>query len=175
MPTAPSKILIRKAVESDATAMIAYLHALIAEANPYLPFRPGEESHYTEEDERQLLTKINASDNAIFLIALAGEKVVGVLNCFGGKFQASRHAATLGVSILKDHRNQGIGTQLVAAAIHWANQTKILQRLELYVYADNTPAIHLYHKFGFTPEGRRRNAFKREDSFVDDLLMALLL
>ena len=47
--------------------------------------------------------------------------------------------------------------------------------LELEVYPDNAPAIHLYEKFGFRTEGRRPRAILHRGRYIDALVMGLLL
>ncbi len=63
----------------------------------------------------------------------------------------------------------------MAHAIQWARQGGVLQRIELFVFVENKPAIYLYEKFGFLIEGRLRKAVYRHERFYDDYLMALLL
>lgn len=53
-------------------------------------------------------------------------------------------------------------------ADNWLN----LLRLELYVYADNAAAIHLYNKFGFEIEGTHRAHSLRNGVFIDTYSMA---
>jgi putative acetyltransferase len=68
-----------------------------------------------------------------------------------------------------------VGARLLAAGLDWARATGVVTRLELAVYAENARAIHLYEKFGFTVEGRRRRAVRHRARWVDDVLMARLL
>lgn len=46
--------------------------------------------------------------------------------------------------------------------------------IELSVYTDNAPAIHLYEKFGFVVEGTARQYALRGGVYVDAHLMARL-
>jgi putative acetyltransferase len=49
-----------------------------------------------------------------------------------------------------------------------------VSRIELLVFERNEAAIHLYRKFGFVVEGRRRKAIFRDGKYLDDLMMARL-
>jgi L-phenylalanine/L-methionine N-acetyltransferase len=49
-----------------------------------------------------------------------------------------------------------------------------LHRIELTVYVDNAPAIHLYEKFGFVIEGTARAFALRGGEYVDAHTMARL-
>ena len=64
-------------------------------------------------------------------------KRAGLLNCKGGKREAPRHVATLGVSVRKAWRNQRVGGALMEQAIEWAAATGIVKRIELALYARN--------------------------------------
>ena len=71
----------------------------------------------------------------------------------------------LGMSVHQVERNRGIGSALMAYAIDWARASGVLTRIELYVYASNARAIHLYEKFGFQLEGRRRQAIYQNGQY----------
>lgn len=109
------------------------------------------------------------------MVAEIAGKIVGIINCRGNKRKAIRHAVTLGMSVDQDWRGQGIGGQLITRAIEWAKSAGSIKRIELAVFERNTIAIHLYQKFGFEIEGRRRKAVFRDGQYLDGLIMALLL
>ena len=66
------------------------------------------------------------------------------------------------------------GRALLEEGIAWAKAHGIT-RLELYVFADNAPAIALYEALGFGHEGRRKHFVRFGETYVDDLVMARLL
>jgi RimJ/RimL family protein N-acetyltransferase len=61
------------------------------------------------------------------------------------------------------------------AALDWAKGTGIVERIHLEVYGRNQRGIHLYEKFGFEVEGRKRNAYQKGGETIDLVLMGLLL
>ena len=79
------------------------------------------------------------------------------------------------MSDCKEWRNRGVGSALLACAIEWAKATGTVKRIELFVYARDAAAIHLYRKLGFEEEGRCRGAIYQNGEFLDDLIMALYL
>jgi putative acetyltransferase len=83
-----------------------------------------------------------------------------------------RHSATFGIMVHRDFQNQGVGTAMTRAVLDLADNWLMLLRVELGVYADNERAIHLYRKFGFEEEGKRRMAVVRNGKYVDELIMA---
>jgi RimJ/RimL family protein N-acetyltransferase len=168
------QVTIREAQPSDAEQLIAYVQRLAEEPDVDVPLAPGEFTLTVEEEERVLADR-TASDNSIMLVAELGGRIIGQLGCRGGKRRAVRHAVALGMSVGKAWRNQGIGTALMARAIEWARGSGIVTRIEVKVYARNEMAIHLYEKFGFQIEGRRRGPICHDGEYVDDYIMGLLL
>ncbi len=72
-----------------------------------------------------------------------------------------------------EQRSKGYGKAAVSLVIEYALQNLGLQRLYLFVLKDNSSAIKMYEKCGFTTEGKlRRHAFK-DGQFKDVLIMGL--
>jgi len=83
-----------------------------------------------------------------------------------------RHAGAVGMAVRDDWQGKGVGTALMQAAVDLADNWLNLRRLELEVYTDNEPAIHLYKKFGFVVEGTLAEYAFRDGQFVDAFAMA---
>jgi len=168
------EIVIREAKPSDAGQLIAYVQRLTEEPDSNIELSPGEFT-LTAADEKKILTDYARSGNSIYLVAEVGENIVGILICTGGNRRAVRHVTTLGMSVDRLWRGKGIGNKLIAEAITWAKSTEVLTRIELFVLERNERAIHLYRKFGFEIEGRKRKAIFRDGKYLDEFIMALLL
>lgn len=161
---------IREATAADATNLVAYLKALVAEPGISIPLTPDQVP--TVEQERAIIEDYASSERAIMLIAQDGGELVGELSLKAISARpAIKHVATLGMSVKTSHRRKGIGKELVAAAFEWA-ETAGIKRVELYVYARNAAAIQLYERCGFMHEGRRKNFIREGDAYLDDLVMA---
>lgn len=165
-------ITIREAQPEDAESLIAYVQALTEEEDIDIGLSPGE-FQMTEQQERQFILDVAAEGNSIMLLALAGGEIVGQLTLKGRPRRAVRHSTVLSMSVKKGWRSRGIGNCLMQAAVAYARECGAIRRIELFVFARNAGAIHLYEKFGFQVEGRRRGAIYRNGTYLDDLLMAL--
>lgn len=103
-------------------------------------------------------------DRHVFLIAAAGETVLGYAN-----FLHVLDEGDIGnVAVAPEHRRQGIADALLDALCARAAALD-LAFLTLEVRASNAPAIALYRKHGFQTVGQRRNYYQKPDE--DALLM----
>jgi putative acetyltransferase len=161
---------IRRATPADAAALVAHIQGIVSERVRTAPLDPDEVM--TVEQERALIEQFASSGRAIMLVAEDGGELVGDLTLRAiSPRRALQHVASLGMSVRASHRRRGIGRALLEAGIEWARSIGIT-RLELYVFADNAPAIALYEALGFEHEGRRKNFVRFGDRYVDDLVMA---
>ena len=164
-------VTVRRATPADARALVAHLKALAAEPGINIPLAPDEIT-LTTDDERDIIEDFAESPRAILLVAIGEGAMVGELSLKAiSPRRAVQHVAALGMSVRADWRGRGVGAALLTEAIAWAETVGIL-RIELYVYARNTPAIRLYERFGFELEGRRRKFIREGETYLDDLVMA---
>jgi putative acetyltransferase len=107
------------------------------------------------------------------LVACVNGDVVGNLTLFHRAASPRRqHAGELGMGVHDRWQGKGVGGALMAAAVDLADNWLNLVRLELTVYTDNQPAIHLYEKWGFQREGTMAKYAFCDGGFVDALMMA---
>jgi L-phenylalanine/L-methionine N-acetyltransferase len=85
----------------------------------------------------------------------------------------SRHH--ISVMVHDDYHGQGIGSQLLGETIDLADRWLDIKRLELTVFVDNAPAVHLYQKFGFVIEGTLKKYVFRSGNYVDAYTMARIV
>jgi putative acetyltransferase len=127
----------------------------------------------SREHWRQRLA--NPGNDTYSLVAVADDRVVGLLGLHTFPNRPRRHhVATIGMGVHDDWHGKGIGTVLLRAGIDLADNWLNLKRLELEVYTDNEPAIHLYERFGFEREGTLRQHAFRDGRYVDSYTMARL-
>lgn len=102
------------------------------------------------------------------------DTVVGWCDIARGERASIAHAGHLGMGLVKEHRGQGHGRQLMEAALAAAKALG-LERVELEVFASNAPALALYRSLGFREEGRKLKARKIDGAYEDIVVMALFL
>jgi RimJ/RimL family protein N-acetyltransferase len=167
-------ITIRPARPEDAAQIITYARRVFAEPGVSL-ITLAEEFNPTTESEARMISEMNRATNSLCLVAEDDGRIVGQLMLQGGKRRNVRHAATLGITVGREHRGQGVGRRLMEYAIDWARAGGVVTRIELNVFVRNSNAIRLYESCGFVVEGRRRRSIHRDGEYMDDLVMALLL
>jgi RimJ/RimL family protein N-acetyltransferase len=163
------QIVFRKVSEDDAEQIIALMKGLAAEPDINVHYTP-EEADVPIEKQRQLIKNLG---NSFYIVAEVEGKLIGELNCMRDHWSLTGHVAFLGMDIYKDYRNQGIGSEMMRQVIEWAKETGV-KRIELEVFARNSPAIYLYEKFGFEVEGTRRRSVFKYGEYLDTLIMGLL-
>ena len=108
------------------------------------------------------------------VVAELGATVVGFAGLYSYTGRQS-HAGFFTVGVLPQHQRCGIGTALPEEIVVAADTFAGLRRLELTVLADNTQAISLYRRLGFTIEGRHRCFVQDGNALVDGLTMARVI
>lgn len=107
------------------------------------------------------------------LVVLDDDAVVGWCDVRRSTDFNALHTGTLGMGLLADYRERGIGRLLIEATIAAAWSIG-LTRIELCVNASNRRAAHLYEKVGFEIEGVLRNAIILDGDYQDVLIMSIL-
>jgi RimJ/RimL family protein N-acetyltransferase len=161
-------VRIRRARPGDAPALVELAKAVGAEVEGWL-ITSGE--WRSVRDERRHLRAVLDSRHAAVLVAELGEKVVGRLSIIRDSHPACGHVADMGIMVASDHRRQGVGRALLAAAEQWARGAGI-RKIELHVFPYNDAALQLYLSSGYQREGYRLRHFDRKGTLVDAILMA---
>jgi RimJ/RimL family protein N-acetyltransferase len=167
------KIIIRKAIKSDASELVNYLNSISKESD-YLTFGEGEVG-VTIKQEEEFIEAANNKNNSLFIVAQMNGKIMGNLNFSAGERKRIAHTGEFGVSVLKEYWGNKVGEELVKYLIQWSKSSAVIRKINLRVRTDNTKAIKLYKKLGFFEEGIIKRDFLIENKFYDSLSMGLLI
>ncbi|MFM1700364.1 GNAT family N-acetyltransferase [Aeromonas salmonicida] len=163
---------IRLANVEDAAVLDHFFQQLDRETR-FMLYEAGERPSDVE-GQRQRLAAMQASPNQrMWLLSLGGE-VQGFAVLLGGNMHRNRHCALVVMGLRPSARGQGWGERLLCMLIEAASDLGI-SRLELGVMAHNEVAHSLYRKCGFRDEGLRRQAYRLDEGYVDEISMGLLL
>lgn len=166
-----SSIVIIEAQEHHARAMSAFIEGLVAGGLETVFQR---DAAPTEVEELEFLQGVAAHDRAVIFLALALDRVVGMLDFHAHPKPQMAHGGEFGVSVAKDCRGKGIARRLSERLLAWA-EPRNFKRIELRVFSNNPRAIRLYKHLGFVKEGCQKRAVRVNDAFADLLYMTRFL
>ena len=104
-----------------------------------------------------------------FLVAVDGERVVGWAAVYGVDMPSRRHCVDLGMGLLPEYREVGLGTKMLARLLKMCRGK--FDSVFLTVIRKNKRARKLYRKMGFEPWGGIKKAIKLAYGFDDLLFM----
>jgi len=112
----------------------------------------------------------------VVLLALDGEKAVGILIIFFESTRKLAHIADIAsVYVKPDYRGKGISTELMKEALRLIKSRRGTIKINLHVTTNQLPAINLYKKFGFKIAGELRKELKVKDNYYNSYIMELVL
>lgn len=164
-------IIIERATAKDAAAMIEYLKQIGGETDN-LTFG-SEGLPITLEAEEAYIKQMENSCNDIMLVAKVNGKIVGDASLSRLPRRMS-HRGDLGVAVVKEYWNQGIGSQLMSKILDFAKENSF-EIIDLQVRSDNLRAIHLYERYGFKKIGIHPVFFKINNEYISFDYMCLRL
>lgn len=165
------EVLNRSGVLGDAAALLSYMRGCLPDISPYVALDVDEFTH-TEASEREWLAQQQETAGALVVLALEGERIVGITNCScNSSRKRIAHIGHVGMSADKSYWGSGLGIAMLGALIDWAERHPVLELLELDVFADNERAFALYRKLGFIEIGRVPGRAKFTDGKRKDGVM----
>jgi L-amino acid N-acyltransferase YncA len=162
--------VIRSARATDAPQVISGIEAVCAEGGAFYTTRFVN----TPQWDAVLHHPETVSDHMLAVADLDGE-IIGAGRLFpGGVYTLMNHVAELGLFVSKPVRQQGVGTMLLNWLVNWAIQAK-LEKITIYVFSTNDPAVRFFGKHGFIQSGRMHRQIKTSGHYIDVLLMERFL
>jgi RimJ/RimL family protein N-acetyltransferase len=126
-------------------------------------------------NEQEKIEQLLKSKEAIVLIIVEKEtdKPVGQTALF--RIDYISRSAIFYIAILDPaYWSKGFGSEATKLMVDYSFKTLNLNRIQLHVCAENTPAIKIYERVGFIKEGVLRQAMFRNDNYVDFWVMGIL-
>lgn len=163
-------VLLKSPDASDAARMITYLKTVSGETEYMI--RYPEEVTFTVEEEQALLDRILQSEREFMINAVFEDRVIGNvgITMMGDKYKL-RHRASLGIAVIREFWQLGLGRELMHRALYYAKNADY-EQIELGVYEDNPIACSLYTQLGFEQTGMIPRAFHLKNGrYVDEVQM----
>lgn len=164
-------VTIRQAKINDAEKLLALIKKYIPQSD-FIPKLDGEVM-LTIEQEKEWINSFLIQENSLLLIAEFEGDIIGNIDLTGSRRKVREHTAVIGMGILKEWRNIGLGTELLKTVIEWSKINPILEMIWLQVYTENKLGLALYRNMGFVESGVIKNFFKHGDKYFDNLTMIM--
>jgi len=160
-------VLIRAAEPADAAAVSALLgRPGTVEGTLQVPDMPV-------ASRLDFLQRIEPRDCKLVAVADGQVVAMGGLHTVQASLRRS-HVRLLGLAVAPEWQGRGLGRQMMARLLDWADHWAGVLRIELHVHVDNERAIALYRSLGFVEEGHHRGYALKNGRYVDSLSMARL-
>lgn len=164
-------VIIRQAELSDTENLLNCIKTYIPTSN-YIP-KLESEIKLTVDEEKEWINSFLIYDNSLLLVAEYESKIIGNIDLTGNRRKIMEHTAVIGMGMLHEWQNIGLGTALLSAIIEWAKNNPILELIWLQVYTENEFGLNLYRKMGFVENGIIKNFFKQNNKYFHNLTMTL--
>lgn len=169
------KLIIRfleKADTKRASDFKRYINELVEDDTAYI----AKKEKVTLKEEREWIKrrlKEIKEKQSVTLITEDGGKIISVTSTFLLKFLIQKHVAGLGIAILRDYRNLGLGTYLMKEVLRLAKKKfkPKPKMIRLSVFSINKTAVVLYKKLGFRIVAKIPKQFKFKGKFFDEIIM----
>ena len=162
--------ILRTPDEKDIPQILQYL-VKSSEETDFL-IRYPEEINYTYESEKELLCRVNDSDDQAMLICLVENRIAGMCQISFETRIKTRHRASIAIALLEEFWGLGIGTYLISRLIDIAKSNTDIMQVELDYIEGNYRAHRLYEKMGFRVMGIHPNAVRLKDgTMLNEYLM----
>ncbi len=168
-----SEITYRNPAAEDAENIVDFYNYVGGETS-FLSFEKDEYPLDVKAQEAKI-NELQGDVNNTMLLALDGEKIVGIATISSSHKIKSRHEGELGIVVAKEYQRQGIGSKLIQMLINWCKGNGVTTRIRLDTRTDNTMAVSLYLKFGFVVEGCCKNQTLLDGKYYDLYIMGMMI
>ncbi|QLD85179.1 GNAT family N-acetyltransferase [Natronomonas halophila] len=160
-----TEVTIRPARQEDISGIIGVMKQIA-----------GEKRYIVAEDVAREL----AADSALmrgdledrrFFVATIDDEVVGGCGVERPQLEKLAHTAELTLGILEEYRGEDIGSHLLQRAMSWAKKEDF-HKVYNSVPSTNIPGIEFLEDHGWDTEAIRRNHYRIDGEFVDEVMMA---
>ncbi|MEA4869982.1 MAG: GNAT family N-acetyltransferase [Christensenella sp.] len=163
-------LILRDPTPEDAEELLNFLKVVGGETDFLLADENGIDGLTLEGERDWISGTLNAPNTKMFLGVVDGE-IVLVCDVRGAVRKRISHVGGVSISIKRAYWHLGIGSIAMQAMIDFAKGTGLLRTLSLEVHAENSRAIALYRRFGFTEIGRHKGRIHVGERYFDEILM----
>ncbi|EJN59027.1 GNAT family N-acetyltransferase [Halogranum rubrum] len=162
-----TEFTIRLPQEVDLDRLVDAIHE-VAEEGTYIEA----ETVADVIDHEEVILRHNDVRSRMFFVATVEDDVVGWVHLDLPEAEKLSHTAVLTVGLRPEHRGHGIGSRLLERGTDWARDHKF-EKLYNSVPATNEEAIAFLEARGWETEAVRKDHYKMNGDYVDEVMMAV--
>lgn len=163
--------ILRSPTGEDAEAMLSYMRKVSNETK-YMSRYEDEITTSIDEEIALLSSALNDPEIVMISVFVSGKLVANARTTVIAPQDKLRHRAELGIAILEEYCNLGLGSILLKEISETAKIAGF-EQIELEVDTVNERAVNLYRKSGYELYGTRKNTFKYRDGHYSDAHLML--
>ncbi|MDJ1434441.1 GNAT family N-acetyltransferase [Halostagnicola sp. A-GB9-2] len=160
---------IRPARQEDLTGIVGAIRQ-VAEERTYIVA----ESVADEIDHENALLRYNELESRMFFVATVENEVVGWVHLNAPELDKLSHTAELTVGVLEEYRGHGLGSHLLSRGLEWAGANGY-EKVYQSVPSVNEDAIEFLESHGWGTEAIRKDHYKLNGEYTDEVMMAIEL
>ncbi|GAB7020599.1 N-acetyltransferase family protein [Halostagnicola bangensis] len=160
---------IRPARQEDLTGIVGAIRQ-VAEERTYIVA----ESVADEIDHESALLRYNELESRMFFVATVENEVVGWVHLNAPELDKLSHTAELTVGVLEEYRGHGLGSHLLSRGLEWAGANGY-EKVYQSVPSVNEDAIEFLESHGWGTEAIRKDHYKLNGEYTDEVMMAIEL
>jgi len=164
------EVLLRPPRKDDADGLLRFINELVGEETYILIEKRvsrKEEIAYLDERLKEMREK-----RGFNLLAVYRGRILANGNVSRGIGRQS-HVGDLGVSVVKDFRDEELGSLIMMELLGLAKRWLGLKLISLGCFENNARALHVYRKAGFAEAGKIPKAIFYKGEYLADVMMCL--
>jgi len=158
---------IRQARQEDIQGLVGAIRTAIEDGSYVVA-----ESVADLIDHEEVLLRHNEVESRIFFVACVDNDVVGWVHIAHPEMEKLRHTAELTLGVLDEYRGHGFGSHLLQRGLEWAN-SQGYEKIYNSVPSTNENAVDFLKGHDFHEEARRRDHYKIDGDYVDEVMMEI--
>ena len=167
------RVILRPFVMEDAPSIAKHIHDKdIYEVTLTIPFP------YKESDAEWFIKKSqkDIEEKKAYALGIVLKETNEVIGCIeAGSIDHTHEKSEVGYWLSKQHWGKGIMPEALDLLIDFAFNGLKLHRLYAFTFVENTASQKVLEKCGFTKEGRKKDACKKDGQYKDDFVFGLVV
>ncbi len=167
------KVIFRYPKRTDAPGMLGYINSMIDERT----FISKQKKATMAEERKWLKEKLEnlRKGSEITICVEIDGRYAGSGHLRAKPYEGEKHVVNLGIGLLKDFRDLGIGSMLLETMEKIAKGLMKANIIELDCFSINSRGLHVYRKSGYAEAGRIPGAINHYGKHCDKVIMFKVL